>query len=920
MFLNRKLTSLKILSALQLAVQQSLGRFILWASVHGVELPWLEWAERAVLPSTLERYRRRAMISHLRAQRYRIGRGPYFLRSRLEKVAELFRLIQFPALLGGKLFLSLLICCAPFFVFFVVRIYLPVEQRIAMTHATFDRNLFASAKAVRPAVSVVGSPVSLDRIYMGTGEKNHDAAKSDLSPETSPEVGHLQGQGSANAERRQGWIIDSSDEKLFRFNPFEESLNIRFRYRPIPTNDSLLECRIQVSRPSGQILYAGTFNASSLSRQALVKSPLTRGLQEKLLPEFARNRVTTASQQVSVGFAAGEIGLKIRIDPLNEGEQGSCQALVYGFEVSGSRRIDKALNDLRSLLLISFDSLHAELSLNDSLMPWLSGFLTSPRTIHFAQHHALDVRKGESLRTILGLPERSSPQAEQGRQPSILSKLRKNGYRVVLVGNFKQLDGLLKEVEPDVLVRIENETYEPSLVLAELNAVLEEEGSTPLVVILRLSGMSGPLSPFATDISLRTTAFQGDVRSTTDSLIRSHLKSLDKVLAKNLSILESRGVFERMDIAVTAERGFDMGLNRIGRDSIQTRSPELLLNQETMRVPLGVSLAKSSERELHHLLKTQYYLTTHHDLARTLWENMGLFDAKFAPNSIRLWKKDEIFSSPRSSHRFSSRKTDDEIRRLAIKSKIKEGVIFSDPDSAGGFLKYVSQSNPTRVSVPRLSGWQGHVAIDVDAGERFFQVSQRGRREEVVNRVNSQFLREARRILRQERRLPLRFRLTANSEQQIDLTFEERFAESFSQLKVNLPKSLMLKTVMLNQNMAEHHITGIAQEGDAFELGGNGGQLRLTANGGDGLLVACSEAFHFTPEALNDALLQKVLCLLDAPTFDRLDSFRTLNKKTLSFWLVEDEPHTCSDENQTSKFPAFENNCNSISASGATRF
>lgn len=921
MFLKRKSGSLKVLSALLLAIQQSLGRFMLWASVHGVDLPWLDWAERVVQPSTLERYRRRAMISHLRAQRYRIARGPYFLRSRIEKLSELYRLIQFPALLSAKVLLALFICSAPFFVFFVVRIYLPVEQRVALPQVSFDPNLFATSKAVRPMVYSVDSVVPADRVDLKSGNTQSAGSEFETRIVNSSEEKLWQGQGSAHAELRQGWIIKSSREKVFRFNRFSESLNLRFRYRPLPTVDSELECKFQVSRPNGEIVYAGTFNPSSLSRQTLVKSPLTRGLQEKLLPEFARNRVSTASHQVSVGLAIAETTLKIRIEPLNQGGDDSCQALVYGFEVSGSRRVEKDIKELRSLLLITFDSLSADLALNDALMPWLTGFLTSPRTIHFAQHHALDVRRGESMRTLLGLPEGRASQSEQVRQTSILGKLRNTGYRVAVVGNFKKLDALINEIDPDVLIRIENDTYEPSLVLAELNSLLKEEGDTPLLIILRLSGMTGPWRPFASDLSLRTTTFQGNLRSTTDSLIRSHLKSLDRVLAKNLSALEAQGLFERMDVAVTAERGFDLGLNRAIRDSMPTRSPELVLNQETLRVPLGISLARSSERELHHLLKTQYYLTTQHDLARTLWENMGVLDAKFAPNTVRLWKKDEFYSNPRSSLRFASRKTEDEIRKLAIKSKIQEGVIFSDPDSAGGFLKYVSQPNPTRVSVPRASSWSGNTSIiDVDAGERFFQVTQRGRREEVVNRVSSQFLREARRILRQERKLPLRFQFTANSLQRIDIKLEERLFENSPPIRASLPETLTLKSVRLNQNLIEHHITGTAQEGSAFELRGNGEQLRLMLNVGDGVLVACSEAFHFTPEALNDALLQKVLCLMDEPTPDRLDSFRALNKKTLSFWLVEDEQPTCSNEYQAHKLSALEDDCNSISDTGATRF
>lgn len=891
---------LKLIPALLLAIRQSLGRVILWVSCHGIELPWLGWAERTVMPSTLERYRRRAMLSRLRVQRYRIARGPYFVRSRIEKASETIRLLQFPVLLGSKITLALLICLAPFFIFFVVRVYLPVQQRIVVSQSHFTPELFARAKAVTPLVSASESFSEMPRQEQFQSSSVPVTEVFSVESRSRDDGQITAGEGSAHTEMRRGWILESGAEKHFQFPAVREARQLRFRYRPIPAHNTQVECKLQVRRENGEILHAGTFNISALSRQTLVKSPLTRRLQEKLLPEFARNRVSVASGVVSFGLDVGESGVLLKIEPLSSSEHASsCKAIVFGFEMSGSKRIARSLRELRSLLFVTFDSLHADLAVNESVMPWLSGFLTSPRTIHFAQHHARDVRKGESLRTLLGDNVRQDVGVSLASEQTILGKLRALGYRVVLAGNFRSLENIAREFKPDVMIRIENDTYEPSLVLSELNSILDEEGGTPLVIVLRLNGMSGAWRPFASDLKFGNSGGYGQITSTSDSLMRAHLTSLDRVLGQHLSELKQRGLFEKMDVVITAERGFDLGLNKINRDKPSTRSQELILNQETLRVPLGVSLASSASDELHHLLKTQYYLTTHNDLARTLWENMGVWDAKYSPNTTRLWKKDELSLSQRNLNRFSSKKTETDMRKIAIKSKIQEGVIFFDPDSAGGFLKYVSQFNPTRVNIPKANGWQGQTAVDVDAGERFFQISQRGRREEPVARVNSQFLKEARRILRQERRAPLSFRFAAHSPQEVDLLVVER-GTGESQIDGRFPAGLSLQSSPLSAEQTAHRISGVVQSGDVFEIRSRGAELRFSENGGEGVLIACPEAFVFTPEAVNDALSQKVLCLLDAPAADRLEAFDKLNLKTISFWLVEDEQTKCTNDEANS--------------------
>jgi hypothetical protein len=49
----------------------------------------------------------------------------------------------------------------------------------------------------------------------------------------------------------------------------------------------------------------------------------------------------------------------------------------------------------------------------------------------------------------------------------------------------------------------------------------------------------------------------------------------------------------------------------------------------------------------------------------------------------------------------------------------------------------------------------------------------------------------------------------------------------------------------------------------------------------------------FSPEALNAAVAQKSLCLLETPSTRRVNYLKLTGKKIITVWLVEDEKRRC---------------------------
>ncbi|MBM3381102.1 MAG: LTA synthase family protein [Betaproteobacteria bacterium] len=879
--------------ALVEALKQSIGRLTLWLSCHGVVLPWNTWAETCVSNSTLERYRRRALVAHLRVQRYRIARGPYFLRSLLDSTLTLVRFMQFPSLVAIKLFLALLMCLLPFLIFFAIRIYLPVAQRIPQLESSVDLEVMNSTEAVVPRVFRQLN-VTLMHANSQAQEVNEDSFFSFKQLDARSGEGFLiQGKGSAHEEFRRGWRLSQAEELVVTVAPQREARNLNLQFRPIPDSGKPAQCKLHIVNANGQVVFASSFDTLLASRFSLLKTPLARGLQEKLMPDFAMNRARLSSDPVSIPMSAGESQLSFRMERIDKGEDNAtCSALLHNFEWSGDKISAPQTAVRKSMLMLLFQSMNADVASDSKRMPWLSGFLKSSATMQFNQHHAIDVRSDESFKSLLGFS------GGQGISPTdenynYIEKLRRKGYRIVFVGDFDSPDSYFTRVVPDVAVRIDNETYDARLTLSQAMNLLAHEANAPVFMLVRLRGMSAPWRPFFSDLNLKEVFFGGDARGVMDALVFAHLRTLDSELARFFGDFEQNGVLSKFDFLVTAERGFDLGYNLIFSDPIKpTFSSDLLLNQETLRVPLGIRLADVSPEGLPFHLKNQNTMSSHNDLTRTLWEGLGVLDAKYPAESRRLWGRGDALLARRSRMIAETRETDVVVRMLPVRSRLQEGVLFADPDSAGGFLKYVAQPLPSRISAPDAYGWPEKNALDFQAGEQFRHVSRRGQKEEVIFRVNNKFVREARRIIRKERNFPLRLRLTSHATQSIDFVFEQKTTGDGVFLSEVSP-ALKLTTTQVDAQTLLHRLTGTFKEGESFDLKGGGNTFRVVEHRGEGILVACPEAFVFSLQGLSSALAQKTVCLLENPERERLENLKNSGKKAISFWLVEDENQIC---------------------------
>lgn len=876
--------------ALAVGLQQSVSRFTLWLSCHGLVLPWYAWAESHVPASTLERYRRRAMISKLRAQRFKFTYGPFFLRPVFEKIFLLIRLLQFPVLLSGKLIGAIFLCLLPFVIFFFVRVYLPVPQRLPREPVDVRVNTFDTAEVLYPNVlrlsqlnSNTSDPQDTDQFYQ-VRWLDHRSGEAVL----------IQGKGGAHEESWRGWRLAAEEDLLVSFPVDQTQRMLRLKFKSIPSRNESLQCRIDVMTDVGQVVFASMFSSVSRSGNRFLKTPLTRRLQEKLMPDLAQYQASLQSSPMIIPVAAGAPSLRFKVSALNDGDARACHVLLHGFEwlrkaPAPPRSVKK------SVILVLFKSMNYEFALDEKTMPWLSSILQSPKNLVFTQHHALDIRDHRTFQSLLGQSGLASS-VNPNSDLQLIERARRNGYKVVLIGDLGSPE-IMQQLLPDIAIRIGNDTYQTRLAMKQLVSVLENELTTPAVIILRLNGLQMPWWPAFQDLDFEKIFLGGEQRGIMDTILAAHGKSLDREISYTLDALRKNSVFSKMDLIVTAERGMDLGLGLSKGDSQKaTFTSDLLLNQESLKVPLFYIPASSSpfaDIEGSRFVQT---VTTHQDLTRTLWESLGITDAKFPVEARRLWRNSIVGTAPDRLTGFGVKDITEQMKSYPLQSRLQEGVLFSDPDSTGGFLKYVSQAVPAQISVPDAYGWPNKHTLVFPAGEQFRQVSRRGAREEVLGRVNSRFVRESRKVIRNGRRYPLRFRLDFPDSIRVDLSFEAH-GRNASNLQGVIPEGLQLSQRKISETTYIHRFQGTVSAGSQLELSGNLSQLRLLENQSQAALVACPEAFVFSTQALNAAMMQKTICLLEAPELQRLTFLRSKGRKLISVWLVEDEKKVCDDKN-----------------------
>lgn len=873
------------IEALRTGAKQSASRLTLWLSCHGMTMPWYAWAESNVSVQTLERYRRQAMVSRLRAQRFKISRGPFFLRKFIDRSFSLLSVLQFPFLLSLKFGGALLVCLFPLLIFFVVRVYLPVPQRMVRHQSSLNIKTVDTSDVFLPQMVRVGGPVDL-RDNKNTDNKAHVFFEFRLLNEQTSEGVLVQGKGGAHEEHWRGWRLSSSSDLVAPLPANTPVRGFRLKFKPIPGQHPGGSCKLEIRSNSGEVLSATVFTSQSEDGYHLLKSPLTRRMQEKLMPDFAQSQARLSAQPLKVSIPSGSSALRFVVGRLDEGDPRACDVLLYGFEHSRSGT-NTSRNQRKNLMLMLFKSMNAEVADDEKSMPWMSSLSRSLRGFVFTQHHALDIREEQSFQSLMGLNGQRSADPEN-RNSNLIERLRRTGYKVILLGALGPADAQ-EQLIPDIAIRIGNDTYQARLALSQLMKVLEEESTTPTVIVLRLNGLKMPWWPAYGDLEFAELFFGGRHRGLMDTFMYAAAKSLDRELAWHFDELKRAGVFSKFDLIVTAERGVDLGVTLTQQDAAKaTFSSDLLLNQESLRVPLFYLPAASPKESINYVQT----VSTHYDLARTFWETLGVNDVKFPIEARRLWQI-SVPTDLAARAQTTVRDSDEQLRAYPLFSRFQEGVLFSDPNATSGFLKYVSQPTSVQLSAYDAYGWPTKQKLIFPAGEQFRQVSRKGVREEVLGRVNSRFIRESRRVMRLGRRYPLRLNFEFLDDMSLRLSFVESGLNP-SRIRVVLADGLSLNKETVGDQLSVQRVSGTVKAGSRLEILGQVSDLKFIEKQGNASFVACPEGFVFSEQALSAAISQKSLCLLESPEPQRIARLRSHGKKLISVRLVEDEQRSCN--------------------------
>lgn len=803
--------------------------------------------------------------------------------------------MQFPALLFLKFFGAFALCLLPLTAFFLIRVYLPVPQRMARLQTSLNMNLVDKADALRPRVLRLDplQPLSSAESDDSAGERFFDFRPIDNR--TSEGI-LIQGRGGAHEETYRGWRLNPGRDLLVALPPEVDSRTVRLKYKSIPGYFGTGLCKIEVTTDVGEFVFASTFDAQPAAGHRFLKTPLTRRLQEKLMPDLAQNQVSLPSIPISLNMPSGKHSLRFSLKRIDDGDRRACDLLLYGFEKNRATE-STSRNAKKNLLFLLFRSLNSDAAMDGKMMPWMASVLRTSKGVIFNQHHALDLRDNQSFRTLMAISDEEHAGGRLSDQ-NLFERARENGYKTIVIGDLDSSD-LQTRMIPDVMVRVSNATYQPRLVLTQLMRVLEEESSSPLFVVVRLAGMHSPWWPVFGTIEFKNMFFGGEHRGVMDALLYSHSRSLDNELKWHFGELRKAGLFSKYDMVVSAEKGIDLGLQRsIHQADKVTFTTDLLLNEDSLKVPLAYLPASALSEQNNETLQVVQNVSTHFDLSRTLWETLGISDARFPVDARRLWRASSFVQSRGSLFSSVPQGDGEQIKLLPIHSRIQEGVLFVDPNSGSGFLKYVSQAVPAQMTTRSVDGWPSRQIVYFPAGEQFRQVSRKGGREEVLGRVNSRFIRDSRRMIRMGRRFPLRFRFQFHSSMPIDLKIEEQSAKE-SGLADELPPDLKRESFRKDEKTLTHRFFGQVKDGQVLEVFGSLNQLRLLDLAGQIDFVACPEAFIFKSEFLNLAISQKSACLLENPDPQRIDRLKARGHRVVSVWLVEDEKQICKERHES---------------------
>lgn len=718
----------------------SYGQLVLLCALRGIKLPGFEKCMADLPPASLAAYKRQLIVFEIKGWQFSTQKGPFWYRRWVEFFKHQFHNHKFLLSAFFKLSVALFFILIPIGIFVLIRIVLPVPERVPFVPAIHKVSIDEKTRS--------------DEVYKDTAFSNLFGKKrlSLIKIKKNLSEDHIV----------QGFWIQNKETLSIEKKSIDFSANtpgvLHIQYDLFSKDQTNQNCTLEVLDENRTVLAS----TADQPRVFLNDNPnsLWNSLSKNLTPS-----ATQASQELKIKLKNLPKKIFLRVSStadLNKTLSSSCTYLVSDF--SFERTAKKPLKR-KGVLFIVVDGLNKDLSEKDWILPHFNQF-TSQSNFQFLEHRTQSNVTWPSLSSLMSS---HYPKEQQHDQITLPAVLKKSGYRVAAIGPSSLFLDEFNFGLSDAFV-FDNPNYQTRLTTEKMGSWLEQYGYSPFFLYLHYNAFSGPYKPPFADIHLRHFLEKPFGLHAKQELYLALGRTWDKEFQLILEKIKSLGLQDDVDIIVTSSHGIQIQEKNwnylLGVDATTTGAyadKGHSLFDEELRVPLVIKKA-------HDPLPTVQVSepTAHLDLFPTIahWmtgQRTAITDQRGLDWSVFLEKSDT------KSLLFILKKRD----HLYFEGPHASAVLSWNPLFYPMAKKYIRQNETDHIKLLlNHSPWRQNISWNQK--EMFTSVDLKNHREQWDPAIDNAFLKDLRKTYFQNSVYPRKLQLIPKYDGFFSMTIEAK--------------------------------------------------------------------------------------------------------------------------------------------------
>ncbi|WGL58556.1 sulfatase [Pigmentibacter sp. JX0631] len=743
---------LRPLKVLRLSLVYFYGRFALALAIRGIKLPGLNAIKKRMPTTALGAFERQVLIYEIKSERYFFRIGPLWIRKIIDQISFLFAKNKFWFLIVVKATSAIVIIAIPILFFILIRGILPVPERVP--YKNINNKLTSNSNIKVDWLYTEKIPSNQENLLYANKKYNfinpNDSRGVSISPvlENNVPNGLLHfgiGYYPIKFNLVRGFLV--SENSSIEINKIknvpievEDGNKLRIQYYLFPTKDrNIHQCKIELFDENGNIL-TNLIEHTPQKIPARSATSLKTAWNERFIPNSSANFGNLGEFIINLKIPPKKIIAKVtEVDInkeagknifLNANDKDYSEIFKQTFPNSkGTDITDEncifALGDFsferrvvnppkrRGIIFIVIDTLKAETAYDEDLMPNLN-FFAKETAVKFLEHRAQSNMTVPSIVSLMtsnyprevgtvafayAADYKSKKNFYHREIPTIATTMQNLGYRVGGIGWLslftEALEGGLDLGFHNAIIT-ENPEYEARIITEQMGNWLENYGEAPFFLYLHYNTSHGPYKPPVDKIDLTKFFSKPFGLNQKRQLYNGVARYWDSELPNILQKLKDLGIYENVDIVITADHGAQLNVlpwyyflgvpqNIDGGYADKGNS----LFDEELRVPLIIKIAE----EKQHFGRTISIPTTHVDLFPTISNIAG--DKIISHN----WKGIDFSNALKNDSQYTFSDLLKNRNHIYFDAHKYAGMLYWDDIFAKKPVKYIRQLTPDSVKL-----------------------------------------------------------------------------------------------------------------------------------------------------------------------------------------------------------------------------